>query len=88
MSENGYNNWKNRETWNVALWLDNEESFYYPVKEWARENPKGSGKTYKDLVKDLFTDENGKVGSTPDGVNWDSSEIDGDAILEDIVYVD
>ena len=23
-----YNGWKNRETWNVALWCDNEEAIY------------------------------------------------------------
>lgn len=48
MSENGYNNWKNRETWNVALWLDNEESFYYPVKN-------GLGKIQKVQVKHIKT---------------------------------
>ena len=24
----GYNGWKNWETWNVALWVDNEEAIY------------------------------------------------------------
>ena len=28
-----YNGWKNYETWNVALWLDNDEGSY----AWARE---------------------------------------------------
>lgn len=29
----GYNGWTNYETWNCALWLDNDEGSYH----WARE---------------------------------------------------
>jgi hypothetical protein len=28
MSDNSYNGWTNWETWNMALWLDNDEGFY------------------------------------------------------------
>jgi hypothetical protein len=31
--EQGYNGWKNYETWAVALWIDNEQSSY----EWSRD---------------------------------------------------
>ena len=27
-TETGYNGWKNYETWNVALWVNNDESMY------------------------------------------------------------
>lgn len=37
MSESeGYNGWKNYETWNVALWLDNDEGSYNEVRRLAR----------------------------------------------------
>ncbi len=28
MSDKGYNGWKNYETWNVALWIDNDQGSY------------------------------------------------------------
>jgi hypothetical protein len=32
-----YNGWKNYETWNVALWIDNEQSTYQMRQEWAED---------------------------------------------------
>lgn len=32
-----YNGWKNYETWNVALWIDNDQSTYNMRSEWAQE---------------------------------------------------
>lgn len=32
-----YNGWTNYETWNVSLWLDNEQSTYHDVQEFAQE---------------------------------------------------
>lgn len=33
----GYNGYKNYETWNVSLWLDNDESNYGAVRQLARD---------------------------------------------------
>ena len=30
-----YNGWTNYETWNVALWIDNDQGTYRMVQDWA-----------------------------------------------------
>ena len=37
MADAKYNGWTNYETWNVALWIDNEEGSYNHWREQARE---------------------------------------------------
>ena len=36
-SDNTYNGWTNYQTWNVKLWIDNDEGLYNMVLEAARE---------------------------------------------------
>lgn len=37
MTKKEYNGWQNYETWNVALWLDNEQGSYNYWRERAEE---------------------------------------------------
>ena len=37
MADKTYNGWTNYETWNVKLWLDNEQGTYYEVTGHATE---------------------------------------------------
>lgn len=68
-SDGTFNGWANWETWNVALWIQNDESIYNAAKYDVT--------SYQQLVQLLW-----ECGSTetPDGCRWDDSKIDGLAI--------
>jgi hypothetical protein len=69
----GYNGWKNRETWNVALWIQNDEGLY----ELARDC-----KDYAEFREIIRSDNElgGGTGAiayeTPDQVAWNDSGLD------------
>ena len=62
MKKDGYNGWANYETWNVALWIGNEEHLYDIAK---------IAGTYE-----IFLTFVGDNEATGDGVNWRDSKID------------
>jgi hypothetical protein len=68
-----YNGWKNRETWNVALWLSNEEYLYRLVMNYGKE---------VDYREFAITYLSYNSPCTPDGVNWLDDNLDYDALDE------
>ena len=60
MATQTYNGWTNYETWNVALYIQNERAYY----ELARECD-----SYTQWLRNISEDR------TPDGVNYFSSSI-------------
>ena len=64
-----FNGWANWETWNVALWIQNDESLYNAAC--------GCGGSYAELLELLW-----EAGSkeTPDGCRWNDLKVDAEEI--------
>jgi hypothetical protein len=87
-----YNGWKNYETWNVALWLGNDQGTYSLHCEMAQEaydeNDGDKGSAASDLAKKIeeFVDENnplaGESSMFSDLLNSALSEVDYYEIAE------
>ena len=67
-----YNGWANYETWNVSLWIGNDEGLY----EWAREYRHHGYQAFAEALKEIGSYE------TPDGVAWTDSGLDYDRLDE------
>jgi hypothetical protein len=68
---NTYNGWKNRQTWNVSLWLNNDEGVYREAVSFMNKHPQ-SKHPYS-----LFIRASGRADyQTPDGIKWLSTRLD------------
>lgn len=79
-----YNGWTNYETWNVALWIQNDEGLYSMAKEHQRRlNPY---KSFVSALKELSNPKDYTIHQiafeTPDNVAWNDSSLDVDALNE------
>lgn len=61
LTDTEYNGWTNYETWNVALWINNDEGLYHLAREAG---------DYQTFVKEV-----GVGYSTPDGVKYSSAMV-------------
>lgn len=72
-----YNGWKNRQTWNVALWIGNDEWLYTAAVDYMRHVHKGRA-PYR-----LFIERMGMASErTPDGIKWMGRGLDLQALNE------
>lgn len=68
-----YNGWSNHATWNVALWISNDQGLYALAREC---------KSYEHFISVLKDCSDGAAIAfqTPDGVSWSDSALDTDAL--------
>ena len=77
MTDNTYNGWRNRNTWNVALWLGNDYPLYQATKGYAK-----YASPFLSLRQD-FRDSINYI-ETKDGVSLWSGDLDINA-LDDFI---
>lgn len=71
-----YNGFKNYQTWNVVLWINNDEGLYNLARQCS---------SYDEFV-DCMRDLGGSIGyETPDNVAWADPTIDRESINRDWV---
>lgn len=80
-TETTYNGWANYETWNVALWIGNDEGLYSLAR--AHKNRSCPYNAFIEDMESFAGDENEANAifyRTPDGVAWNDSGLDHEAL--------
>ena len=84
-TEAGYEGWKNRATWNIALWVNNDEPLYRSAVEYVRaRKAKGKRPSWSNFVAAV-----GLAGErTPDRFAFDGAKLDRKALTEMLAEID
>jgi len=82
MTTETYNGWTNYETWNVALWLQNDESLYNAMLRFIETT---ASNKYKEFIHSELYGENShkltiRSASTDDSVYWLDPKVNTDEL--------
>ncbi len=72
-----HNGWANYETWNVALWIGNDEELYNLALDAKPDHDGEPHKRFASMMRELMDST-----ETPDGVAWNDSGLDIEALDE------
>lgn len=75
MTDN-YNGWKNQQTWNVALWINNDEPLYRAAVNYMK------GHKSRAPYKGFILHEGLQNDRTPDNIAWLGTRLDYRALNE------
>ncbi len=82
MTTETYNGWANYETWNVALYIQNDYALYCLARNWVQDRQdSGYDNAPYDIFRHTLMFEAGDV-RTADGVRWDDRRLDFDELTE------
>jgi hypothetical protein len=65
MEKENYQGWKNRQTWNVALWIGNDEPLYSAAVDFVKRS-KSKRALYPRFIKAMGMEND----RTPDNIAW------------------
>ena len=72
-----YNGWANYHTWNVSLWIANDEMLYNEARLYAQAFMNQGSATYAAFIAEIVSDMPYAMGYvTPDGVSWTDPHLD------------
>ena len=84
-----YNGWKNRSTWNVSLWINDDESLYKAAKEYKEYKAEVDKRIIAKGLKPKPVSYHGFIkyagltyDKTPDGIKYISTLLDYKALNE------
>ena len=82
MNNERYNGWANYETWNVALWYNNDEAIYDAIFDAIKHNDIVTADEAREIIQDVFLSYN--MTATPDEVKITDAKINWGEIAEDL----
>jgi hypothetical protein len=82
MPQETYNGWANYETWNVVLWMQNNQ-FLYNTAVACVEYVADDETPYQKFIRNMH---NVEKFTTADGVRWDDEKINHDEINEMMIH--